>query len=97
MINQTSIVDLKKRKKKKEKISLRLLNRIRPSERNVIHHVKKSGNKKNKKKREALYIFGGDYMWPHHRQEEQKTTVERKCDTGSEGDVRREGVSNRTR
>jgi hypothetical protein len=61
MINQTSIVDLKKRKKKKEKISLRLLNRIRPSERDVIHHVKKSGNKNNKKKG-RMYIFGGDYM-----------------------------------
>lgn len=94
MINQTSIVNLKN-KNKKEKISLRLLNRIRPSERNVIHHVKKSGNKNIKKN--WRYIFLVVIIWPHHGQDEQKTTVERKCDTGSEGDVRREGVSNRTR
>jgi hypothetical protein len=58
VVDDQSNVDRRpeKRKKKKEKISLRLLNRIRPSERNVIHHVKKSGNN-NKNKKEGRYIY----------------------------------------
>ncbi len=63
VVDDQSNVDRRpeKNKNKKEKISLRLLNRIRPSERNVIHHVKKSGNN-NKKKKGVIYILGGDYM-----------------------------------